>query len=157
MAATELREPTFWVLTALASGRRHGYALIQETRELSDGRVNLKVATLYAALDRLGTQGLVASDGDEVIDGRLRRYFRLTDAGAQRLADEITRLEANAREATARLKLRPLSLVSALSSTGSAFTGSETSARSARSAIYTRSARSALYTRSALYKRKAAR
>ena len=109
MADTELREPTFWVLTALASGRRHGYALIQETRELSEGRIDLKVATLYAALDRLGKQGFVAPDGDEVVDGRLRRYFRLTDEGAQRLATEITRLETNAREASARLKLRPLS------------------------------------------------
>jgi PadR family transcriptional regulator, regulatory protein PadR len=103
----EMREPTFWVLTALAAGRRHGYALIQEARELSDGRVDLKVATLYAALDRLGEQGLVAVDGDEIVDGRLRRYFRLTDAGAVALDTQIARLEANARQARARLVLRP--------------------------------------------------
>ncbi len=103
----EMREPTFWVLTVLAAGRRHGYALIQEARELSEGRVDLKVATLYAALERLGEQGLVAVDGDEVVDGRLRRYFRLTDAGAVALDAQIARLEANARQARARLVLRP--------------------------------------------------
>jgi PadR family transcriptional regulator, regulatory protein PadR len=102
----ELREPSFWVLTALAAGRNHGYALIQETNELSSGRVDLKVPTLYAALDRLRDQGLVAIDGDEVIDGRLRRYFRLTDDGASRLQDEIERMEANVRQAKARLKIR---------------------------------------------------
>lgn len=106
MKRSELREPSFWVLTALAAGRSHGYALIQETRLLSSGRVDLKVPTLYAALDRLSQQDLVAPDGDEVMDGRLRRYFRLTDNGATRLSEEVDRLEANARAAKARLRLR---------------------------------------------------
>lgn len=106
MTKAELREPSFWVLTALAAGRNHGYALIQETSQLSSGRVELKIPTLYAALERLRDQGLVAIDGDEVIDGRLRRYFRLTDDGASRLRNEIERMEANIRQAKARLKLR---------------------------------------------------
>lgn len=104
--ASEMREPTFWVLTVLAAGRRHGYALMQEARDLSDGRVNLKVATLYAALERLGKDGLVAVDGDETVDGRMRRYFRLTDAGADKLAAEISRLESNAQHAASRLRAR---------------------------------------------------
>lgn len=109
MAQTELRESSFWILTALAAGRNHGYALINETRESSHGRVDLKVPTLYAALDRLREQGLVALDGDEVLHGRLRRYFRLTDAGASRLSDEIARMEASARQAKSRLKLHTAS------------------------------------------------
>ena len=106
MSTPELREPSFWVLTALAAGRNHGYALIQETRSLSHGRVDLKVPTLYAALERLHHEGLVSPDGDEVLDGRLRRYFRLTDEGAARLSVEIDRMEANASQARARLQLR---------------------------------------------------
>lgn len=101
-----MREPTFWVLTVLAAGRRHGYALMQEARDLSGGRVDLKVATLYAALERLVTEGLIAVDGDETVDGRVRRYFRLTDAGAERLASEVARLESNARQAASRLRDR---------------------------------------------------
>jgi PadR family transcriptional regulator PadR len=106
MTTRELREPSFWILTALAAGRSHGYALLQETHDLSSGRVELKVPTLYAALDRLRSEGLVAIDGDEVIDGRLRRYFRLTDEGESRLTDEVARLEANIRQAKARLVVR---------------------------------------------------
>lgn len=98
-----MREPTFWILTALATERRHGYALIEEVRLSSNDRVVLKVTTLYAALDRLSRQGLVAPDGDEVSSGRTRRYFRLTGAGRDALVAEIERMEGNARDARARL------------------------------------------------------
>jgi DNA-binding PadR family transcriptional regulator len=107
MVDTSMREPTFWILTALATGRRHGYALIREVRQLSQGRVDLKVATLYAALDRLSRQELIAPDGDEVIDGRFRRFFRLSPAGREVLGAEIDRMEQNARDARARLALVP--------------------------------------------------
>lgn len=106
MANLDMREPTFLVLTALAGGRMHGYALIGEAHKLSDGRVRLKVGTLYAALDRLQAQGLVAAAGDEVVDGRLRRYYELTDIGAVRLGEEAARLESNAHQARVRLQLR---------------------------------------------------
>jgi PadR family transcriptional regulator, regulatory protein PadR len=104
--ALEMREPTFWVLTVLAAGRHHGYALMREANELSNGRVDLKVATLYAALERLTVEGLVTPDGDEVVDGRARRYFRLTEDGASRLEDEVRRMEANVANARARLRSR---------------------------------------------------
>jgi PadR family transcriptional regulator, regulatory protein PadR len=105
--ATEMREPTFWILTVLAAGRRHGYALLRETDELSNGRVQLKVPTLYAALERMAQDGSVAVDGEEVVDGRSRRYFRLTSEGAERLRREVERLEANAARARERLIARP--------------------------------------------------
>ena len=110
MTDNEIREPTFLVLTALADGKKHGYALIKEADELSQGRVKLKVGTLYAALDRLGQQGLVQTAGEEVIDGRLRRYYKLTDTGAQVLERETERLESSAVQARARLRLRPVTL-----------------------------------------------
>ncbi|HAM27590.1 MAG TPA: PadR family transcriptional regulator [Microbacteriaceae bacterium] len=103
-----MREPTFLILTALADGRKHGYALIGEADTLSNGRVRLKVGTLYAALDRLQAQGLVAAAGDEVVDGRLRRYYALTDDGAGQLSEEVARLESNVRQAKARLRVRPV-------------------------------------------------
>lgn len=103
MSNAEMREPTLLVLTSLAGGRKHGYGLIGDAAELSDGRVRLKVGTLYAVLDRLLDQGLVAEAGEEVVDGRLRRYFELTDAGADALDTEVRRIEANAAAARARL------------------------------------------------------
>lgn len=103
MTDPELREPSRWILTVLASGRSHGYGLIEQTRILSVGRVDLRIATLYAALDRLAETGLVEIDGDEVVSGRLRRYFKITADGVERLRAEAARLEAAAAAARTAL------------------------------------------------------
>lgn len=106
MKPNQLRDPALSILTVLAGGRRHGYAIIREAEELSDGRVRLKVSSLYAALDRLAADGLVNRAGDETVDGRLRRYFALTDAGEAELRSEAEHLEAQARVAHERLAVR---------------------------------------------------
>jgi DNA-binding PadR family transcriptional regulator len=102
-----MQEPTFLILTALATGPKHGYGVTQEVAELSDGTVSLRAGTLYGALDRLIEQGLIAVDRQEVVDGRLRRYYRLTDAGAGRLAERARRLRKHAEAAENRLRSRP--------------------------------------------------
>ena len=101
-----LQEPTFLILTALAGEPRHGYGVIQEVNTLSGGRVTLRPGTLYGALDRLVEQGLAVADREEIVDGRLRRYYRLTDAGATLLDAEARRLTTNAEAATSRLRDR---------------------------------------------------
>jgi PadR family transcriptional regulator len=100
-----LREPTFLILTSLAGGSRHGYGIIQDIAELSAGRVKLRAGTLYGSLDRLVDEGLVVRDREEVENGRLRRYYRITGEGHSVLAAEADRMIANARAATARLKM----------------------------------------------------
>jgi DNA-binding PadR family transcriptional regulator len=102
-----LREPTFMILTALAPGPLHGYAIIGEVAELSGGRLTLRPGTLYGALDRLGEEGLLEPDHEEVVDGRLRRYYRLSDDGAAVLEHEAARLQHNADAARGRLARRP--------------------------------------------------
>lgn len=101
-----MREPTFWILTALASVPRHGYGVIQEAARLSEGRVRLQPGTLYAALDRLAAEGLVEPDREEVIDGRTRRYYRLTSDGVAALDAETVRLRTGLEAATAQLAAR---------------------------------------------------
>lgn len=101
-----MREPTFLVLSALADGPKHGYALISEAKVLSDGRVKLQPGTLYGVLDRLREDGLVEVSGEDVVDGRARRYYRITENGAATLSREAERLAANARQAMSKLKLR---------------------------------------------------
>ena len=101
-----MREPTFWILTALAGRARHGYGVIQEVSALSDGQVVIQAGTLYAALDRLTAEGLVAVDHDEIVDGRNRRYYRLTDPGVTALDAETQRLQRNARTARRQLSAR---------------------------------------------------
>ncbi|MEH1128894.1 PadR family transcriptional regulator [Micromonospora sp. CPCC 206061] len=106
-----VQEPTFFILTALAERPLHGYGVMQAVGELSAGRLTLRAGTLYAALDRLTDDGLVVVDREEAVDGRLRRYYRLTDHGAAELHAEVERLRANASLAAARLRkagrLRP--------------------------------------------------
>jgi DNA-binding PadR family transcriptional regulator len=104
MSGRAMQEATFLILTALADGSQHGYGIITEVAQISDGRVRLRAGTLYAALDRLRADGLVAVDGEEVVEGRLRRYYRLTPEGTKVLAAEAARLQANAAAALARLR-----------------------------------------------------
>jgi DNA-binding PadR family transcriptional regulator len=99
-----MSEQTFLVLTALAEGPKHGYAIVRSVHDLSEGRMRLRVGTLYGVLDRLVEDGLAERDREEIHQGRLRRYYRLTDDGIQALADEARRLAANVRAATTVLK-----------------------------------------------------
>jgi DNA-binding PadR family transcriptional regulator len=105
MSQRSLQEPTFLILTALAAGPQHGYGIMTDVAGISEGRVKLGAGTLYAALDRLRADKLVDVDREEVVDTRLRRYYRLTPAGAERLATEAARLRANAAAATTRLNI----------------------------------------------------
>lgn len=104
MMTGAVSEQAFFVLTALVDEPRHGYGIVREVSELSDGRVRLRVGTLYGVLDRLVADGLAERDREEIASGRLRRYYRITDTGRQRLADEAERQASNARVARDRLR-----------------------------------------------------
>jgi len=99
-----MREPTFLILTALAATPQHGYGVVEDVLQISEGRVRLRAGTLYAVLDRLRADGLIEVDREEVVQSRLRRYYRLTGLGARRLAEETARLRSNAAAATTRLR-----------------------------------------------------
>jgi DNA-binding PadR family transcriptional regulator len=98
-----MQEATFLILTALAGGSQHGYGIISDIAQISDGRVRMRAGTLYTALERLRADGLIEVDREQVVDNRLRRYYRLTPTGEQRLAAEAHRLRANASVAMLRL------------------------------------------------------
>lgn len=100
-----MQEATFLILTALAARSQHGYGIITDVLEISGGRVRLRAGTLYTALDRLRAEELIEVDREEVVETRLRRYYRLTPAGSTRLAAEAARLQANAAAALSRLRL----------------------------------------------------
>ena len=104
VAKRTMQEATFLILTALAAGSQHGYGIITDVRAISGGRVQLKAGTLYSALERLRADKLIEVDREEIVDSRLRRYYRLTPAGVDLLAAEAARLQANAHVAMSRLK-----------------------------------------------------
>ena len=112
-----MREPTFLILTALAAEPRHGYGIIADVTELSDGRVKLAPGTLYTALDRLTDEGLVEIDREETVSGRMRRYYRLSPAGASALAAEVEQLRARVAAASTRLATRRTGLATFIPAT----------------------------------------
>ena len=99
-----MQRPTVMILTALAGGSAHGYAIKQEVEALSHGEEVLRVGTLYAALDRLTHEGLIEVDREEVVDSRLRRYYRLTEHGRGELEAQARADAARSRLALRRLK-----------------------------------------------------
>jgi DNA-binding PadR family transcriptional regulator len=96
-----LREPSYFVLAALQTGPRHGYAIIQAVLELTSGRLKLAVGTLYSVLDRLSGEGYIEVTGEEIVNGRARRYYALTGSGLTALIEEADRM-AQAASVVAR-------------------------------------------------------
>lgn len=89
----------FYILLALSQGELHGYAIMQQTRELSDGAVRLGPATLYTTIQRLLDSGLIEEvDGPDDADSR-RRYYRLSSTGGTAVRQELDRMEAALKKA----------------------------------------------------------
>jgi DNA-binding PadR family transcriptional regulator len=96
----------FWILFALAAGDKHGYAIMRETRELSDGQFAMGPATLYTNIQRLVASKWVAEiPGPEDGDPR-RRYYRITKTGKAAFHQEMSRMESLVRKSKA-LRLWP--------------------------------------------------
>lgn len=105
--AFRMTEQAYLVLLALADGPRHGYGIVRAVAELSDGRVRLGAGTLYGVLDRLVEAGYARVSGEEVVDGRLRRYYELTDEGGTAAAAHTRELSALAARGRRALAARP--------------------------------------------------
>jgi PadR family transcriptional regulator PadR len=73
------------LLGLLAKGKKYGFQLIKELRELSEGYFELKEGTLYPALHRLEQKGYLESEWTIVEEGIPRKYYKLTPTGAQAL------------------------------------------------------------------------
>jgi len=102
-----LTEPTFYILLSLAPGKKHGYAIMKDVRELSRERVNLSTSTLYTAIGRLLDQELIerlSDDGQVAGPGLPRKSYALTDLGRRVLEAEHVRLQGMVREARLRLR-----------------------------------------------------
>jgi DNA-binding PadR family transcriptional regulator len=97
------------VLVALADGDKHGYAIGKEIATRTDGQVQLGAATLYTVIKRLLENGFIDEEAerpDPELDDERRRYYRLTMQGRRAAESEALRLEATAKQARAKLRLR---------------------------------------------------
>ena len=85
------------ILVALGASERHGYSIMREVEDLSQGRVRLAPGTLYTNIKRLLAAGLIEESDerpDPELDDERRRYYRLTAAGRTALAAEVERMES---------------------------------------------------------------
>ena len=109
-ALLPLPPATFQILVALVDGERHGYAIMKEVAERTDGAVRLGPGTLYGMLKRLLEAGLV-EEGMERADpdagDERRRYYRITKFGVAVVRAEARRLEAMVRVARRKKLLGP--------------------------------------------------
>ena len=76
------------VLAILAEGDSYGYAILKRVRELSGGALEWTDGMLYPVLHRLEKSGLVEARWDQAESGRKRKYYRVTEAGREQLAEE---------------------------------------------------------------------
>ena len=104
-----LSPAVFHILLALVDEERHGYGIMQEAKERTDGRVHLVPGTLYGAIKRLLGRGLIEEAGerpDPALDDERRRYYRLTELGQRVLSAEAARLAQLVQQAQAKQLLR---------------------------------------------------
>ena len=83
----------FYVLVALADGDTHGYAIMKEVEQLTEGTVRLSTGTLYGIIKRLLADGLIREAGLDTKDDERRRSYALTPFGKQVARAEAARLE----------------------------------------------------------------
>lgn len=97
-----LSPQVYHILLSLARGPRHGYAMILEIRDRTNGRIDIAAGTLYAAMRRLLDDGLIqesAPPSRESDSDDRRKYYRLTQKGRKTVRHEAYRLAAEARMA----------------------------------------------------------
>lgn len=92
---TPLTESTYFILLSLSPKPKHGYAIMKDVVELSEGRVTLSTGTLYGALKRLLDLGWIIRMEEPISRGsvRDRKIYRLSERGRRVLKDEIARLQ----------------------------------------------------------------
>jgi DNA-binding PadR family transcriptional regulator len=76
------------VLAILAEGDSYGYAILRRVRELSGGALEWTDGMLYPVLHRLERSGSIVARWEDTESGRRRKYYRVTRAGRDQLADE---------------------------------------------------------------------
>ena len=100
-----LTEPVLLILLSLSGAPRHGYALMKDIEQSSNGRVRLSTGTLYGALRRLLDDRWIERFEQEDTS-RDKQAYRLTSAGRQQMHAELDRIKQLARVAATRLRTK---------------------------------------------------
>lgn len=84
----------FQILIALADQPLHGYAIMLDIAERSDGKVKLSPGTLYGSIKQMLEDGLIEEIEGRAADDERRRYYRLTREGREAARQEMARMSA---------------------------------------------------------------
>jgi len=90
-----LTPAVFHILLALTDGEKHGYAVMQEVEEMTEGKVQMGPGTLYGSIKRMLAAGLIEESDDRpdpTLDDERRRYYRQTGLGRRVLREETERM-----------------------------------------------------------------
>ena len=93
------------ILMALATGDRHGYAIMKDVEIFTDGAVTMGPGTLYGAVKQMLGSGLIEESDerpDPELDDQRRRYYKMTTLGGHVLDAEVMRMDHLARTARSR-------------------------------------------------------
>jgi DNA-binding PadR family transcriptional regulator len=104
-----LPSAAFQILVSLAGEDLHGYAIMRQVAEQTDGRMRLGPGTLYSSIQTLLEENFIEEvDGreDEKLSHERRRYYRLTAVGRKVARSEAERLADLLRPARAKKILR---------------------------------------------------
>jgi len=91
-----LSPAAFHIMLVLADGENHGYAIMREVAEQTQGRMRLGPGTLYGTIKRMLADGWIEESDerpDPKLDDERRRYYRLTGVGRKLVQAEVERLE----------------------------------------------------------------
>ena len=100
-----LTQPVFHILLALAGEERHGYGIVQDVAEQTNGALQLGPGTLYGCLKRMLAASLIEESDerpDPALDDQRRRYYRMTELGQRAARAEAQRLASAVAAARAR-------------------------------------------------------
>jgi len=89
-----LTPAVFYILLTLANGEKHGYEIMKQVKQDSQGQVKMGTGTLYSSLKRMLADELIEEAGerpDPALGDERRRYYRLTDLGRQTFNAELRR------------------------------------------------------------------
>jgi DNA-binding PadR family transcriptional regulator len=105
-----LKTQWFHILLTLAGGEQHGYGIMQEVLQRTEGKVRLWPATLYGSIKRLIEAELIEESDERPapeLDDARRRYYRLTGFGRRVLDAECDRLQETVRMIRKQVTVNP--------------------------------------------------
>ena len=87
----------------------YGYEITQKVKELTAGEMKLTEGALYPALHKLEADGMLETF-NEIVDNRVRKYYRLTEEGGQEVTSKLQEAQAFIEQLQALLNLKPQTL-----------------------------------------------